>query len=67
MIREASSEKRRAIIIDTFNNFVLNYADVKKFDEIMQNRPMVEKGTPEIRQYMLVAHRQSLYGAHLLQ
>ena len=43
MIREVSPEKRSAIIIETFNNFVLNYADVKKFDEIMQNRPMVEK------------------------
>ena len=43
MIREVSPEKRRAIIIETFNNFVLNYADVKKFDEIMENRPMVEK------------------------
>ena len=43
MIREVSPEKRRAIIIENLNNFVLNYADVKKFDEIMQNRPMVEK------------------------
>jgi hypothetical protein len=43
MIREVSPERSREIIIETFNNFVLNYADVKKFDEIMKNRPMVEK------------------------
>ena len=27
--------------IETFNNIVLNYADVKKFDEIIQNRPVI--------------------------
>ena len=43
MIREVSPEKARAIIIEKLNNFVLNYADVKKYAEILENRPMVEK------------------------
>ena len=43
MIREVSPEKAREIIIENLNYFVLNYADVKKYAEIMENRPMVEK------------------------
>ena len=43
MSHEVSPERAREIIIEKLNNFVLNYADVKKFDEIMKNRPMVEK------------------------
>lgn len=43
MSHEVSPERAREIIIEKLNNFVLNYADVKKFGEIMENRPMVEK------------------------
>ena len=42
MSHEVSPERAREIIAEKLNNFVLNYADVKKFDEICQNRPMVE-------------------------
>ena len=43
MSHEVNPERAREIIIEKLNNFVLNYADVKKFGEIMENRPMVEK------------------------
>ena len=44
MSHEVSPERAREIIIEKLNNFVLNYADVKRFDEIMQNRRMVNDG-----------------------
>ena len=43
MSHGVSSEKARAIIAEKLNCFVLNYADVKKYAEIMENRPMIEK------------------------
>jgi hypothetical protein len=43
MIREVRPEQIRATVVEYLNNVVLNYGDVMKFWEIMENKPMVEK------------------------